>query len=113
MPAKTALLVYLLFVLFFKVEEKSPSQLPTYTSLEEEQVHTIMRSVSMDDSAEDTLENRKKAMSDSQDLFVKVDSPEKHVEGYVSYSVTTQVSFWDWKKWLFSPEKKQKLCIFI
>ena len=44
----------------------------------------------MDDN--DTLESRKQAMSDSQDLFVKVDSPEKHVEGYVSYSVTTQVS---------------------
>ena len=43
----------------------------------------------MDDN--DTLESRKQAMSDSQDLFVKVDSPEKHVEGYVSYSVTTQV----------------------
>lgn len=62
----------------------------TYTSLEEEQVHTIMRSVSMEDS--DTLESRKQAMSDSQDLFIKVDSPEKHVEGYVSYAVTTQTT---------------------
>ena len=74
------------------MEEKEPAKVQTYTSLEEEQVHTIMRSVSMEDS--DTLESRKQAMSDSQDLFVKVDSPEKHIEGYVSYSVTTQVRFY-------------------
>jgi len=80
-----------------QVEEKSPpANLPTYTSLEEEQVHTIMRSVSMEDT--DTLEDRKKAMSDSQDLFVKVDSPEKHVEGYVSYGVITQTTRTEFEK---------------
>lgn len=30
--------------------------------------------------------------SPDQDLFARVDSPEKHVEGYVSYCVLTQVS---------------------
>ena len=29
----------------------------------------------------------------NRDLFVKVDRPEKHLEGYVSYNVTTKVSF--------------------
>lgn len=47
-----------------------------------------MRSVSMDDSESGQVN---KQLSESNDLVVKVDSPEKHVEGYVSYSVTTQV----------------------
>lgn len=68
-------------------EEKN--DMSTYTSLEEKQVTTIMRSVSMD---EDTLDSSSRPENPDADLFVKVDSPEKHVEGYVSYCVTTQTT---------------------
>lgn len=73
---------------FHKQADEKKTGLPSYTSLDDEQqVATIMRSVSMDE------DNIITANSDTQDLFVKVDSPEKHVEGYVSYAVTTKVLF--------------------
>jgi len=72
-------------------ESEHKNGIPTYTSLEEEhhqQITTIMRSVSMEDIDHETV----MSPSSDQDLFVKVDSPEKHTEGYVSYCVTTQVT---------------------
>lgn len=67
--------------------DEKKTGLPSYTSLDDEQqVATIMRSVSMDE------DNIITANSDTQELFVKVDSPEKHVEGYVSYAVTTKTT---------------------
>ena len=73
-------------------ENKQKNGLPTYTSLEEEQqVTTIMRSVSMDGDHRDRVGGSTEGFSSETDLFVKVNSPEKHVEGYVSYCVTTQV----------------------
>ena len=70
-------------------DSEQKSSLLTYTSLEEEQqVNTIMRSLSIDEDQVDASSNS----SDSQDLIVRVDKPEKHTEGYVSYCVTTKVA---------------------
>ena len=62
----------------------------SYTSLEQQHAESVMRSVSMDTDELGCHNN--KPLSDTIDLYVRVDSPEKHVEGYVSYCVTTQVS---------------------
>ena len=64
-----------------------------YTSLDEHS-SSMMRSVSIDEDP-----GRFAALlgdddpSAVRDLFIKVDKPEKHVEGYVSYNVTTKVSY--------------------
>lgn len=74
-----------------QVEEKQQvNGISSYTSLEQQHAESIMRSVSMDMDKDDT--NTSKGLSDTIDLYVKVDSPEKHVEGYVSYCVTTQTT---------------------
>ncbi|XP_002157161.1 sorting nexin-7 [Hydra vulgaris] len=59
----------------------------TYTSLDgQQQANTIMRSLSIDEDILDVSS----ISSDSQDLIVRVDKPEKHTEGYVSYCVTSK-----------------------
>jgi len=79
-----------------------------YTSLDQQQhVETIMRSVSMEeDGVADNISNVSKALSDSVDLYVKVDSPEKHVEGYVSYCVTTQTTRDDFEQNEYSVRRR-------
>ncbi len=55
----------------------------------------MMRSVSIDEDRERfaaLLGSDESQSASLRDLFVKVDKPEKHVEGYVSYNVTTTVS---------------------
>lgn len=67
-------------------EKQQINGISSYTSLEQQHAESIMRSVSMD-------QDDSKPLSESIDLYVKVESPEKHVEGYVSYCVTTQVRY--------------------
>ena len=55
----------------------------------------MMRSVSIEEDADGfaaLIGSDDSQSGSSRDLFVKVDKPEKHVEGYVSYNVTTKVS---------------------
>lgn len=64
----------------------------TYTSLEPQHLESIVNS---DEDIDDNIiqmSNLSKPLSDEVDLYVKVDSPEKHVEGYVSYNVITQTT---------------------
>ena len=53
----------------------------------------------------------------SQDLHVKVEDPEKHIEGYVSYYVLTKVSqstiSLGWKKCNITLQKKSILAIVL
>lgn len=71
---------------------------PKYTSLDDEQhVTNIMRSVSMDDTDRVSIPCSEDSMAELRDLFVRVESPEKHVEGYVSYSVVSKTSRGDFK----------------
>ena len=65
-----------------------------YTSLDEH-ASSMMRSVSIDEDAERfaALIGSDDSQSGARDLFVKVDKPEKHLEGYVSYNVTTKVQY--------------------
>eukprot|EP00112_Aurelia_sp_Birch-Aquarium-sp1_P011896 Seg25.2 transcript_id=Seg25.2/GoldUCD/mRNA.D3Y31 product="Sorting nexin-30" protein_id=Seg25.2/GoldUCD/D3Y31 len=64
-----------------------------YTSLDEH-ASSMMRSVSIDEDAERfaALIGSDDSQSGARDLFVKVDKPEKHLEGYVSYNVTTKTT---------------------
>ena len=58
----------------------------------------MMRSVSIEEDVDGfaaLIGSDEPHDSQSRDLFVKVDRPEKHVEGYVSYNVTTKVSYID------------------
>ncbi len=55
----------------------------------------MMRSVSIDEDRERfaaLLGSDESQSASLRDLFVKVDKPEKHVEGYVTYNVKTTVS---------------------
>ena len=65
----------------------------TYTSLDEHS-SSMMRSVSIDEDSDRfaaLIGSDESHSAGLKDLFVKVDKPEKHVEGYVTYNVTTKV----------------------
>ncbi|XP_065070203.1 sorting nexin-7-like [Rhopilema esculentum] len=65
-----------------------------YTSLEEH-ASSMMRSVSIEEDVDGfaaLIGSDDSQSGSSRDLFVKVDKPEKHVEGYVSYNVTTKTT---------------------
>eukprot|EP00794_Sanderia_malayensis_P008103 gene8103-8971_t len=65
-----------------------------YTSLDEH-ASSMMSSVSIEEDKERfaaLLGSDESQSSSLRDLFVKVDKPEKHVEGYVTYNVKTRTS---------------------
>ena len=64
-----------------------------YTSLDEH-ASSMMRSVSIEEDVDGfaaLIGSDESRDGQSRDLFVKVDRPEKHLEGYVSYNVSTKV----------------------
>lgn len=82
-----------LFLSFLKGDAAVIQPEQKYTSLDEH-ASSMMRSVSIEEDVDGfaaLIGSSESQDGQSRDLFVKVDRPEKHLEGYVSYNVTTKV----------------------